>query len=33
VPESVQAVVTRLLQREPDKRFADARAVVTALRS
>jgi serine/threonine-protein kinase len=33
VPESVQAVVTRLLQREPDKRFRDARSVVAALRS
>jgi serine/threonine-protein kinase len=33
VPESVQAVVTRLLQREPEKRYPDAQAVVTALRS
>jgi serine/threonine-protein kinase len=33
VPESVQAVVTRLLQREPEKRFRDARSVVAALRS
>jgi serine/threonine protein kinase len=33
VPESVQAVVTRLLQREPEKRYPDAQAVATALRS
>ncbi|HEX2218614.1 MAG TPA: serine/threonine-protein kinase [Gemmatimonadales bacterium] len=33
VPEPVQAVVTRLLQREPEKRYPDAQAVAAALRS
>jgi eukaryotic-like serine/threonine-protein kinase len=32
VPEPVQAVVCRLLQREPDRRFPDAAAVAAALR-
>jgi serine/threonine-protein kinase len=32
VPESVQAVVSRLLQREPDQRYSDARSVAEALR-
>jgi serine/threonine-protein kinase len=32
VPEQVQAVLTRLLQREPDRRYPDARAVAAALR-
>ena len=32
VPERVQEVVSRLLQRDPDKRYPDARAVAAALR-
>ena len=32
VPEHVQAVITRLLQRDPDRRHPDARAVAAALR-
>jgi hypothetical protein len=32
VPERVQKVVLRLLQRDPDKRYPDAPSVATALR-
>jgi hypothetical protein len=32
VPDPVQEVVSRLLQRDPDKRYSDAGTVAAALR-